>query len=367
MSEKKYIIDNKDLMEEWDFEQNNKLSLDPQKLTYGSNKKVWWKCEHEHEWQATVYSRNIGRGCPYCSGKKVLKGFNDLQTINPSLAKEWNYEKNGNLKPENFTSSCGNKVWWKCKKGHEWQATINHRNNGRGCPVCNSERKTSIPEYALVYYLEKYGLDIIHSYKGNGYKLDIYIPSKKLAIEFDGYFWHKSRTKKDLEKNLKCRKDGVKLYRIRDRLPSLNDSSIDYIIQENKNDLSRVIKEILSEIIGRKIDINLEKDSIDIENLREYTEKEISLLNSNPNAAKEWNYEKNGNLKPESFFANSNKKVWWKCKNGHEYQATIINRNKGTGCPYCAGQKVLQGYNDLQTINPILSKEWRLKARNFYS
>ena len=51
-----------------------------------------------------------------------------------------------------------------------------------------------------------------------------------------------------------------------------------------------------------------------IGNLREHTEKESSLLFTDPKTAKEWNYEKNGRLKPENFTANSNKKVWWKCK-----------------------------------------------------
>ena len=426
--EKKYIIDNPVLMAEWNWKKNNELGLDPKTLTVGSNKKAWWKCNkgHEwqatikdknnghgcpycsnkrvlqgyndlktinpklakewnyekngnlrpenffansnkkvwwicksgHEWQATIDSRNNGRGCPYCSGKTVLKGYNDLQTINPSLAREWNCEKNGELKPENFTANSGKKVWWICDKGHEWQATINHRNNGRGCPVCDLERKTSLPEYALVYYLRKQGLEVIHSYKGKGYETDIYIPTKRIAIEFDGYFWHKNRTKKDLEKNLRCKKDGIKLYRIRDRLPSLNDTSIDYIVQEKQNDLQRVFKIILNEITNENVDVDLDRDNIDIENLRVYTEKEISLLISNPEVAKEWNYEKNGNLRPESFFANSNKKVWWKCNKGHEWQAKIINRNKGTGCPYCSGQKVFKGYNDLQTINPSLAKEW---------
>ena len=101
-----------------------------------SGKKVWWKCEKGHEWQARISHRNKGIGCPYCSGKKVLQGYNDLATINPELAKEWNCEKNGNLKPEDFTANSGKKVWWKCEKGHEWKATIANRNRGRGCPIC---------------------------------------------------------------------------------------------------------------------------------------------------------------------------------------------------------------------------------------
>ncbi|MBR3969218.1 MAG: hypothetical protein IKJ93_06490 [Clostridia bacterium] len=434
MAEKKYIIDNAELMAEWDWEKNKDLGLAPQKVTCGSGRKVWWKCAKGHQWEATIANRINGRGCPYCAGQKVLIGYNDLQTVNPilanewdyekndgltpldimpnsnkkvwwkcskghewqariehrnngvgcpycsgryavkgendletvnpTLAKEWNHEKNGDLSPENFTASSGQKVWWKCTKGHEWQAAIANRNKGRGCPVCNSERQTSFPEYAIVYYLKKYGLDVMHSYRGQGYELDIYIPSKKTAIEYDGYFWHKNKTKKDLEKNLKCQKDEIKLYRIREGLPLLNDSSIDYVVQENQKDLPIILEEILSEIIGTSVDVDLERDSIAIENLREYTEKESSLLFSSPEIAKEWNYEKNGNLKPEHFAENSNKKVWWKCSKGHEWQAIIASRNNWHGCPYCSGQKVLKGYNDLQTVNPALANEWNYEKNN---
>ena len=190
---------------------------------------VWWKCVHEHEWQAIIGNRNKGSGCPYCSGKKVLKGYNDLLTVNPMVAIEWDYEKNGELKPENFTSNSGEKVWWRCGKGHEWQATINNRSNGTGCPYCSN---------------------------------------KKVLI---GY-----------------------------------------------NDLQTI----------------------------------------NPTLAQEWNHEKNGELKPENFTSNSGTLVWWKCVHGHEWQAKIMDRNKGNRCPYCSGKRVLKGKNDLQTVNPTLAKEW---------
>ena len=352
---------NPDLAKEWNYEKNNPLT--PADVTANNNRKVWWKCQKGHEWQAMISDRNGGCGCPYCAGKKVLNGFNDLQTVNPELAKEWDWEKNGDLRPEHVTANSGKKVWWKCSKGHEWQAVIASRNGGNGCPVCNSERATSYPEYVLEYYLKKYGLDVIHPYREKGYELDIYIPAKKIAVEYDGAVWHKNRTKKDLEKNLKCKKDDIVLYRIRQGLLSLNDTSIDYIVQERQQNLLEVLKEVLDKIIVADVDVDLERDAIEIENLREYTEKERSILSLNSELAKEWNYEKNGKLKPENFLANSGKKVWWKCSQGHEWQATIANRNSGNGCPYCSGNKVYKGYNDLETINPNLAKEWNY-ARN---
>ena len=88
-----------------------------------------------------VSSRNKGACCPYCSGRYAIKGENDLQTVNPSLAKEWNYEKNDGLTPMDVLPNSNKKVWWKCSEGHEWQSTINHRNNGRGCPICAKEKR----------------------------------------------------------------------------------------------------------------------------------------------------------------------------------------------------------------------------------
>ena len=91
MKEKKYIIDNAELMAEWNWERNTDVS--PSQLTLGSHKKAWWKCSKGHEWQAIIQGRNKGSGCPYCSGRYVVEGENDLQTVNPTLANEWNYEK----------------------------------------------------------------------------------------------------------------------------------------------------------------------------------------------------------------------------------------------------------------------------------
>ena len=68
---------------------------------------------------------------------KLIRGQNDLLTVNPELSKEWNYDKNGELLPQMVTSHSGKKVWWICEKGHEWQATIEKRSAGKGCPYCS--------------------------------------------------------------------------------------------------------------------------------------------------------------------------------------------------------------------------------------
>lgn len=71
-----------------------------------------------------MLSRSSENGCPFCSGKKAIVGETDLATIRPDLVSEWDFEKNKNLKPTEVTSGSGKKIWWKCKRGHSWEATI---------------------------------------------------------------------------------------------------------------------------------------------------------------------------------------------------------------------------------------------------
>lgn len=61
-----------------------------------------------------------------------------LQVTNPKLSSEWHLSKNGRLTPGDVVAGSGKKVWWKCPKGedHEWQAEIERRNRGAGCPYC---------------------------------------------------------------------------------------------------------------------------------------------------------------------------------------------------------------------------------------
>ena len=69
--------------------------------------------------------------------------------------------------------------------------------------------------------------------------------------------------------------------------------------------------------------------------------QEYNLSIINPNLAKQWHPTKNGSLTPRDVAPNSNKRVWWICEKGHEWVALVLNRNRGTGCPYCAPQKII--------------------------
>lgn len=62
------LYQKQNLLDEWDAERN--LPLTPQAVTYGSHTPVWWRCENGHEWEAVVYTRTHGSGCPFCAGKR---------------------------------------------------------------------------------------------------------------------------------------------------------------------------------------------------------------------------------------------------------------------------------------------------------
>lgn len=122
------------LLDEWDAARN--LPLTPQTVTYGSKRTVWWRCENGHTWQAVVYSRTGGAGCPYCTGRKVLAGYNDLASVSPALAQQWDYRKNMPLVPVDVSAGSQRSVWWRCEKGHSWRAAVRSRTVGSGCPIC---------------------------------------------------------------------------------------------------------------------------------------------------------------------------------------------------------------------------------------
>ena len=93
-------------------ESRKNILYNPADLTSGSSKKVWWKCEKGHEYKSSIVNRTKSKGtcCPYCSGNKVLKGFNDIASTNPELLKEWDYSKN-TIKPDEVTKGTHKKIW----------------------------------------------------------------------------------------------------------------------------------------------------------------------------------------------------------------------------------------------------------------
>ena len=128
---------------EWDYDLNKDVK--PSDVTQWSHKYVWWKCQKcGYQYQATPSNRVFGKGCGCCAGRVVVPGINDLATTRPDLALDWHPTKNGTLKPTDVTKGRMNMIWWKCHVcGHEWQDSLNHRNRGRGCSICNKKKKHS--------------------------------------------------------------------------------------------------------------------------------------------------------------------------------------------------------------------------------
>lgn len=127
------------LIKEWEVEENAGFDGD---VAYASHMKIWWKCEQGHKWQSALCDRMLkDAGCPFCTNRKVLVGFNDLSHTNPELVKEWHPTKNGALTPEMITAGSEKKVWWQCELGHEWQAIVENRTlKGHICPYCSGKK-----------------------------------------------------------------------------------------------------------------------------------------------------------------------------------------------------------------------------------
>lgn len=125
------------MLADWDYEKN---SFSPDLIAYGSDKTVWWKCDKGHSYSTSINNKRAGAKCPFCSGKKVLKGFNDLATTHPILIEEWNHQKNV-PKPTSVSAGSHKKAWWVCQKcGNEWETPIYSRTAGHGCPKCAKEK-----------------------------------------------------------------------------------------------------------------------------------------------------------------------------------------------------------------------------------
>ena len=149
------------LQSEWS-ERNGQLS--PAHFAPHSNRKVWWRCRNGHEWEARIADRTDGHGCPFCTGQRILAGYNDLRGTHPELAAEWS-DRN-DTGPEGITARSDKYAWWKCSAcGYEWKALVRTRAKGSPCPVCSSrivvsginDLATTDPGIAREWYPEANG------------------------------------------------------------------------------------------------------------------------------------------------------------------------------------------------------------------
>lgn len=154
----------------------------PEKAT-GS---YWWKCKIcGGEYQAWLTSRLSGSKCPYCSGRVIKKGLNDLATTDPEIASEWNPYRNGKQTPFQITRTSCVIRWWKCKYGHEWKAKVSDRTLRHStCPACERILLSLLPKLLFFYYAKVNGLDVyFNSDREIGLPLEIFMPDLKTAFE----------------------------------------------------------------------------------------------------------------------------------------------------------------------------------------
>jgi hypothetical protein len=247
--------------------------LTPTDVTVGSGKKVWWQCSKGHEWQAVVYGRNKGSGCPYCAGLYVTKE-NCLATKNPQLAKDWHPTRNENCTPENVMPGISRKVWWICMKGHEWEAAVNNRSQGQGCPFCAGKQ---VNEENCLGNLNPGLAKEWHPTKNNHLTpFDVTSSSGKKV-------WWVCEKGHEWEAVIGNRNSGSGCAMCSGRVAS----------------------------------------------------KENCLVTQFPEIADQWHPVKNKPLKPTEVTYGSNRKVWWMCSKGHEWEQRVKKRTQGRGCSEC--------------------------------
>lgn len=213
---------------EWHPTKNGDIT--PADVQAGSNSQAWWKCKLGHEWRVSPNSRarqihKNGKisSCPTCSGDIILTGFNDFATKNPELLKEWHPTKNTDVDPTKIHEWSSAKVWWKCEKnGHEWEAMLYSRRDGRGCSKCNLYH--SKIEKRLFESLTPHFPDAVHGihlpvkwhHYSNSSNVDIFIPSMNAVIEYDGSWYHALKKDNDTKKTEALLNAGYNVLRIRE-------------------------------------------------------------------------------------------------------------------------------------------------------
>ena len=269
-----------ELKKEW--ANDNKMPL--RAYSAGSHIKAGWICIKGHRWKAEIRSRFNGTGCPYCSGRYAIPGETDLKTVNPELAAQWDMGRNDGLMPEDVTAFSNRKVWWTCKKGHHWQASVAKRSMGKMCPYCGHKRADE---------------------KNN---LAVYFP--KIAAE-----WDKERNARKASDILPysnayawwiCRKGHSWRATVNSRTRKTRPNGCPYCS-------------------GRAVIAG-----------------ETDLATTDPKLAEEWNNDRNL-ITPDQISRFSHKKVYWNCPKGHVYKMMVANRSLGKACPICYKRRMKYG------------------------
>lgn len=287
----------------WLQEKNGDLR--PEAVTYGSRKKVWWFCDKGHETYCEINYMANNDNCAICTGKQILVGFNDLATTHQELHGIWHPTKNLPQMMSEFTAGSKRKAWWICERRHEWEATVGQVARGKRCPRC-SRSQLRPGENDLLTVLPLVAREWHPKKNGN------LTPEMISAASEQKVWWS-------------C--------------PSGHEvlQSVSYRARSGK----------CSACSGKTI-IKGGND----------------LATKNPSIAAQWHPLMNGELKSSQVSSGSHEKAWWLCEAGHETEQVIREKVRSGKCKTCIGRKILQGFNDLETTHPELSREWKTEKNN---
>lgn len=213
----------------------------------------------------------------------------------------WHPERNGQLTPADVSFGSRVRVWWCCEQGHEWQAMVySVASDGCGCPYCAG--KKAIPG-----------------------ETDLATTHPRVAL-----LWHEKNSVSPRQVSAGSRKKA-------------------WWRCEQGHQWEAAISSVAMDGCGCPYCAG-----------KRAIPGETDLATVCPDIASQWDAERNGCLNPRDVLPSSHDKVWWLCERSHPYQAVIFSRTreKGTGCPYCAGKKAWPGFNDLQTLKPKIASEW---------
>lgn len=215
------------LKEAWAYDRNTaKLNEIPP----FRKEKFWFFCKKHEEYNLCRLNDITRRlsvngasktvfGCKKCI-KELLetplpgKSFGEKH---PELLKEWHGD-NGD--PNSYCYASERIVQWKCSHcATEWDAPIKEASNGRNrCVVCFPKYRSK-GEVEVAEFVEALGFSIINSERSiiSPLELDIFVPCKKIAIEYNGLYWHSEEKKgknAHHEKWKKCKEAGIHLITI---------------------------------------------------------------------------------------------------------------------------------------------------------
>ena len=312
-----------------------------------AKKPIHCRCSCGNEdWYPTPSDLLKGSLCSICAKEKRSQ-----KLLKPEITfRKEIEERNPYIEIVGTYKGMDERVACRCKRcEHEWEPFASFVYRGGGCPACNKRFMTSFPEQAIYYYIKPIYEDAINSYKkGFGRShLDIYVPSIKLGIEYDGRESHKDKEKVDVWKYNICREKAIRLIRVREiKIPD-NLTMCDQVIYSHFGDTKQHAS--LDEAIIQLFDyLNISADVDTKRDMTKIQEQYFSCLENEslgmlyPGLVSEWYQPKNGKITPFMVKPKSNVSYYWQCPECDEiYPASPASRTNGSGCAVCAGVKRL--------------------------